>query len=48
MSGTPEEDALTIKWNTFAEWLNEQIDFAITLIEEGLLEPINQEPLLRN
>ena len=35
----PEEDALTLKWNTFAEWLNEQIDFAVTLIEEKLLDP---------
>lgn len=35
-----EDYALTIKWNSFAEWLNEQIDFADSLIKEGVLDPM--------
>lgn len=35
-----EQRALTIKWNSFAEWLNEEIDFAIELINDGVLKPL--------
>lgn len=34
-----EQSALILKWNSFAEWLNEQIDFAESLIQENILLP---------
>ena len=35
-----ERCALTVKWDSFSEWLGEQIDFAESLISEGTLEPV--------
>ena len=35
-----EQNALTVKWNDFAEWLDEQIEFAESLINDDLLEPL--------
>lgn len=37
-----ERCALIIKWNSFAEWLNDQMDFADSLIQDDLLDPIGE------
>lgn len=35
-----EKNALTIRWKSFAQWLDEQIDFAESLIQDDLLDPL--------
>ena len=35
-----DQCALTIKWDSFAQWLDEQIDFAESLIRDDLLDPL--------
>ena len=35
-----DQNALTVKWDSFAQWLEEQIDFAQSLIEDELLDPV--------
>lgn len=35
-----EQNALIVKWDSFAAWLSEQIDFAESLIQDGLLDPL--------
>ena len=34
------ENALLVKWDSFAQWLDEQIDFAVSLIRDDLLDPV--------
>ena len=36
-----EECSIVLKWDSLSEWLDEQIDFAVSLIQDGLLNPIN-------
>lgn len=35
-----EETALVLKWNSFSEWLSEQIEFAESLIQDDLLDQL--------
>ncbi|MBO4868620.1 MAG: SMI1/KNR4 family protein [Clostridia bacterium] len=35
-----EQTALIKKWDSFSDWLNEQIDFAESLIADGELDPL--------
>ena len=35
-----EQKALILKWNSFSEWLGEQIEFAESLIQDDLLDPV--------
>lgn len=35
-----EQNALTVKWDSFSEWLGEQIEFAESLIQDELLDPL--------
>lgn len=37
-----EKCSLVIKWTSFAEWLNEQLDFADSLIQDDLLDLIGE------
>ena len=34
------ENALILKWDSFAQWLDEQIDFSESLIRDELIEPV--------
>lgn len=34
------EQALTVQWPSFANWLDEQLDFAESLLRDGILEPL--------